>query len=238
MAAGQVSEAEARLEEGRRIAQDIGVPDIEAWYHGPMILLRMHEGRSEEAVPLAAAALQRFPTAILYQAAFAWPCTEAGREEEGSAILARLREEGFPKTGAYLWLLAISMLARTCANLDDAEAASDLHRLLRPHRGQMVLAQSCWLGPVTHHLGLLATTLERYDEADNHFADAAAVQERISARAGLVHTQLQWALMLRRRSLPGDTTQARTLLKSAAVGARASGLAGLLPRIDAHLHQT
>jgi DNA-binding SARP family transcriptional activator len=239
-AGGRLQEAERLLEETGRLAEALGQPDLVVWSHSPLSVLRLLQGRPEEAAALIGVVIERLPGVLAYQAILAWAHAEAGREEEARTILAHIGAEGFTKardylTRDYLWLVGSASLARACARLGDVEAAEELHSLLLPHRDQMVIAQTVWLGPVAHDLGLLASTLERYDEADSHFAHAADAQERIGAQAGLVHTQLEWARMLRRRARLEDTVRARTLLEAALAGAREVGATGLVPRIDALL---
>jgi sugar phosphate isomerase/epimerase len=90
---------------------------------------------------------------------------------------------------------------------------------------------------VTHDLGLLATVLGRYAEADEHFAVAVAVQDRMGAKGMVVHTRLEWARMLLRRDRPEDAPRARTLLEAATAGAREVNIPAVEARIDQLLAQ-
>ena len=85
-----------------------------------------------------------------------------------------------------------------------------------PYRGQMIVAQANGIGPVGYFLGLLAVVLGRLDEADEHFAFAAELQERTGARGLLVQTRLGWARLLLQRGEPGDGERARRLAAAAA----------------------
>jgi tetratricopeptide (TPR) repeat protein len=71
------------------------------------------------------------------------------------------------------------------------------------------------LGPVARHLGILATTISRWEEAGRHFDDAIAMNARIGARPALAHTQDDYARMLLARDAPGDTEKALALLAEA-----------------------
>jgi hypothetical protein len=90
---------------------------------------------------------------------------------------------------------------------------------------------------VAHHLGLLATTLGRYEEADQHFHDALAIHERIGAPQFVAQTRLERASMLLRRRGPGDEEQARNLLGQALSTARELGLLNVERRAAALLSQ-
>jgi hypothetical protein len=119
-----------------------------------------------------------------------------------------------------------------CACLVDPTAAAELYELLLPSPAAMATGQTVWLGPVTHDLGLLATVLERYEEAEEHFAVAVEVQDRMGAQGFVVHTRLAWARMLVQRAGTNDAFRARTLLEEAKAGARAVGIPAIEARID------
>ena len=81
--------------------------------------------------------------------------------------------------------------------------------------------------PVSHVLGQLASVLDRYDEADAHFARAAAFNDRAGAKFFAANTNLAWARMLLERDAPGDDERARDLLTAAHTGAAAHGYSGI-----------
>ena len=68
-------------------------------------------------------------------------------------------------------------------------------------------------GAVDRHLGLLATTMERFAEAERHFAQAIALNARLGARLLVAHTECDLAELLRRRGT--DDRRARVLLEGA-----------------------
>jgi hypothetical protein len=110
--------------------------------------------------------------------------------------------------------------------------AEELYDALFPFRANIVNGQTIWLGPVGHDLGLLATVLGRFGDAEAHFADAVERQDRMGARVTVVHTRLAWADLLRRRNAAGDGPPARRLLEEAKAGAADVGLARIEARID------
>ena len=59
-------------------------------------------------------------------------------------------------------------------------------------------------GSVARPLGLALATAGRFDEADEAFAEAAAVHERIDAPIELARTRVNWAQMLTSRGQSGD----------------------------------
>jgi hypothetical protein len=90
-------------------------------------------------------------------------------------------------------------------------------------------------GPVALQLGVLATTLHEYDDAERHFAEALDVSNTLSAPYWIARTQLEWAEMLRRRAKPDDAARASTLLTAALEAARTYGFGALETRTKALL---
>jgi hypothetical protein len=82
-------------------------------------------------------------------------------------------------------------------------------------------------GSVAFYLGLLATTVGDWPEAETHFAAAAATHERIGAPFWLARTRLEWARMLLARGEPRDGERAHHLLRQALATARDMGLANI-----------
>ena len=112
-----------------------------------------------------------------------------GRTEQAQAELAQLLgpalERLDPTFYGMGWSIFAVLLTTAAVRLSAVEVAARLYDLLVPQAG--LNAQDC--GAVgfhraySHHLGTLAATLARWDEADEHLADAAAMHERMGARA-------------------------------------------------------
>ena len=67
-------------------------------------------------------------------------------------------------------------------------------------------------GSVAHFLGRLCHVLDRYDEADQWFAEALACHEGMQAPYFVAYTQIAWASLLADRDQPGDVQRVRTLI--------------------------
>jgi hypothetical protein len=63
------------------------------------------------------------------------------------------------------------------------------------------------------HVGLLCATMGRWSEAQQHFEQALAMNNRIGARVPLAHTQHDYAAMLLARSEAGDRERAVWLIE-------------------------
>ena len=79
-------------------------------------------------------------------------------------------------------------------------------------------------GSVSRYLGLLSSTMRRFDEAEVHYQNALAMNERLGARPWLADTQNDYAQTLLARGNQGDPEQARNLLEAAQATYRALGM--------------
>lgn len=158
----------------------------------------------------------------------------------GAAHVAfeRMARNGFailPRDGR--WTACLACLAEVCVALGDASRAAVLHRLLLPYSGRnLVLGNgSGCVGSADRLLGLLAATMAQWSDAERHFSEAIAMNERIGAIAPLAHSRRNYANMLLARGLPGDRERAVQLLKHVRNSATALGLAALVRKVEADL---
>ena len=99
---------------------------------------------------------------------------ETGGEADARVAFEQLAINNFgdvpPDTN---WLPTLALLADVCARLRDLRRAGILYHLLLPHAGHNAhfLILTCY-GPISHYLGMLAATLSRYEEAEQHFRSA------------------------------------------------------------------
>ena len=80
--------------------------------------------------------------------------------------------------------------------------------------------------------GSLAACLDRWDDAERHFTDALAMNERLGSRPYVVRTHRAWASMLLDRNAAGDAARARELLAAGRAEAEQLGMARELVRFD------
>jgi class 3 adenylate cyclase/tetratricopeptide (TPR) repeat protein len=236
MVAGRLDDVEHWSAEAQRLGDVAGQPDTLPFARAPLGSTRLLQGRAREALELVTPVVERFPGAPVFLGMQAWAMSELGQVDEARAVVDGLRQPGrFANVPAdYMRLIVLSVLSRACYGIRDPAMAGELYDLLIPFRSAMVSMQGVWLGPVTHDLGLLATTLGRYDEAGRFFAHAVEVQDGIGARATVVHTRLQWARMLLAQGLE-HRRQARPLLDRAKAGAHQVRIPVVEARIDALL---
>jgi hypothetical protein len=87
-------------------------------------------------------------------------------------------------------------------------------------------------GSYARPCGTLAACLGRWDDAERHFADAVAMNERLGARPYVVRTRRAWAAMLLDRNAPGDRERATDLIAAVRAEAEQLGMARELVRFE------
>lgn len=200
--------------------------------------IRRDQGRIDEMIDAARSYTERHATARPWRCIVALFSAELGRSAEAQSELDEWRTAGFehiPRDAN--WLFCLAHLAEVSASLGDTGTSAELYELLLPYAERCVLtgyAAVC-SGSVMLYLGLLATTLRRFDEATHHFEHASERHGRWGARPWLARSQHAYAQMLCVRSEPGDLKRASDLLKQALGTAREIGMQGLIPQIEATL---
>src|SRR6266516_1044959 len=123
-------------------------------------------------------------------------------------------------------------MAEVCHFLGDAVRAAFLYNALLPHAQRWVNVgqAAATLGCLSRHLGLLATTMGRWEEAEQHFHYALDAHEKAGARLWLGWTQFQYADMVLRRDSAGDREKALSLLSRALDIAQRLEMKALLER--------
>jgi DNA-binding CsgD family transcriptional regulator len=129
----------------------------------------------------------------------------------------------------------MTYLAEVCTYLGDATRAAMLYQLLLPYAGRAIVVggQVACYGAASRYLGMLATTMEHWPEAEQHFEAALTMNAKMGAQTWLAHTQHDYATMLFTRNQPGDAEQAAGLLQDASATARELGMRALEDRIAA-----
>jgi hypothetical protein len=125
-------------------------------------------------------------------------------------------------------------LSEALFEVRDSSATEVAYAALRPLAAQVdVLAVSVVCGgSYARAYGMLATRLGRWDDAERHFTDALAMNERLGARPYVVRTQCVWASMLLERNAAGDAARARELIAAGRAEAEQLGMAREIVRFE------
>ncbi|GAG20953.1 unnamed protein product, partial [marine sediment metagenome] len=84
------------------------------------------------------------------------------------------------------------------------------------------------IGAASRILGILASTMSRWDDAEVHFLDAITMNERIGARPWLARGRFEYARMLMTRDGPGDRRKALEQLDQALATFQELGMKGFM----------
>jgi hypothetical protein len=223
--AGDYARAEDRIFAARGQSNVDRAWDVTSMFMIQLYTLRKEQGRIAEIAHDVEAFLRGEPPRVLYRCLLVDLYVRLDRLEEARSVL----DEVAGRDLAALekdneWIFGMALLSEDCRTLAAAERATQLYELLLPHAGQNVTSYpEVTLGAVTRYLALLAETCNRPVDAARHYEDALQQNERAGARPALAHTQHDYGSFL----LARDEVRARELQASAALTARALGLAAL-----------
>jgi tetratricopeptide (TPR) repeat protein len=231
---GRLEEAERFIEDSRALAK-AQTPDAPTAYWMQLFMLRKEQGRLDEVLGPVEQHAAAYPTRPLYRYALAHLHAQAGRVREATWALEALAVHDFedlPRNDE--WLFGISLLAEVVELVDDRARAQCLYDFLRPHHDQIAVAAIVvGNGAIARPLGILASVLGRLEDADGHFAEAVAVEQRLGAHLSVARSEYDWARVLLAADRPGDRERARGLLDQASAIAEAVGSVDLQRRIAA-----
>jgi DNA-binding CsgD family transcriptional regulator len=151
---------------------------------------------------------------------------ETGQREEARAELEQRFERLLDVPRTRTWLRVLTIIAEVVVGLRDVDRAAVLYDSLSPFAGWNHCGgyHDHSGGCVSYYLGLLATTLERWDEAEQHFALSLERNTEWGYRPYVAYTRYGWADMLLRRGEAGDRERATSMLSEAKATARELGM--------------
>ena len=194
--AGDIDEAEQLSERELSAGMSAGVPNALRGYALQLLIIRDEQGRAGEIADLAVQmAIDDVGTpATPVMAAFA--CVRAGRDDDARALLGPVALRDLPRDS--VWLGALCGAAQVALALDDRELASTVDELLRPFAGRncVIALGTISIGPVDRYLSFTARTLGDGARAEQHLADAIALDERMRARRWLERDRADLASLL------------------------------------------
>jgi predicted ATPase/class 3 adenylate cyclase len=231
---GQFEECERLAQEALAIGQNLELPQVMGLFGTQMFTLHRELGRLNEVEPILRHFMQTTEGAKAWGPGLALIYAELGRTAEARAQFDQVAANDFADIPHDVnWLPCMTYLADVCNFLGDRARAALLYERLLPYKKVAVLmatGSACY-GSASRYLGALATTMARWDEAEQYFQDASAMNSAMGARPWLAHTQYQYARMLLTRDEAGDSDRAARLLKDALATARELGMRSLEHRI-------
>jgi class 3 adenylate cyclase/tetratricopeptide (TPR) repeat protein len=238
--AGRVHEGERLAHQALEVGISAGYPDALLFFGAQLLAIRIVQGRLGEFKSQIAEFVTQHPGLWAWQASLALCHCELNHWNEARMVFQKLAADGFASRPYDVnWLPGMAFSAEVCAELGDVPSAAVLSRLLAPYANQLVTTGpvACF-GSVARYLGRLAATVGSLDEADTHFAAAAATHARIGAPAWLARTRLDWASVLLTRQGHDDVQVAIKLLDQALDTARQLALNTLERQASAIIEKT
>jgi class 3 adenylate cyclase/tetratricopeptide (TPR) repeat protein len=175
-------------------------------------------------------AVAEFPATVAWRVGLAQLVCDLGKLDEAREHVNVLARDGFAAlaldpSGHY----ALVGASEVVAELADATHAEQLLDLLRPAAGLgSHLGPWAYHGAVDRYLGLLAATVDRLDEAVEHYEAALAIHRRMGARPWLARSRYDLARALLVRDDPGDRERAFSELNDALDAANTIGMPRLV----------
>lgn len=214
-------------EEGRAryTSQSLGSADLAAGSVAQLALLRQLQGRLPELEPVWRPIVERFSGIPAFAAYFALLHAHAGAVGEAVGIIDRLVADERPIPRDWLWKATLQLLSDACAETEHKPAAGPLYAALVTYASSnATIAHMISFGSMARVVGRLATVLERYDEAEQHFKTALAANDKMGFHAWTAWTRLNYGDMLLHRNRPNDREGATELLQQAYDFAKESGM--------------
>ena len=226
--AGNTEQTELLATEALQLGTDSGQPDANFFFGTQLAAVSFQRGTYGELVPAIEQLSDDTPVfAGVLAAHLAVAHVEAGRIDDARRLLEEFAAADFDLPLDPTWISGMVAYAEVAIACRAQKCAGPLFDQLAPWADQMPMPGITADGPVSHYVGGLATVLGRYDEADAHFAQAAAFSDRANAKFFAARTNLSWGQMLAERRAPGDTDKARDLLTKAHAAAAAAKYANV-----------
>jgi class 3 adenylate cyclase len=230
---GRYSEAEQLAQQLLLAGQRLQLPIYLQSSLVQLFDIRVNQGRGAELEGLVKGTVQQYPENMGWLAVLAYLYAILEREPEAREQFEKLAAEEFaniPDDVNYLGTIACTAYA--ARYLGDARRAGILYGMLLPYNGLTITANggALCIGAASGYLGLLAETMGRLKEAEAHYQEAIAMNDRIGARPLLGHTRVLYAEMLLARVEPGDRHKAREQVDQALPIFQEMGMKALLER--------
>ncbi|WPH18996.1 helix-turn-helix transcriptional regulator [Variovorax paradoxus] len=230
---GRFADAERLAGETFTIGQRFLPGNAQGAYSLQIFVLRRHQGRLGEVLPVLRGLVGSVPRDSLWQPGLALICTELDLHEPAREAYEALAADGFAGIARDgMWLTNIVFAAEVCARLGDRPRAALLYRLLAPYAGRNVVTGTniACFGAVDRYRGMLAALAGDDANAAVHLEAAVALDERCGGRPWLAYSRFEWARWLAAR---GDAAAAGTQLDAALALGRELGMASLARRCEA-----
>lgn len=197
---------------------------------GQRYYLRLLQGRVSEMEDVLRAVVVQWRGVPLIRAGLALIHASGGRTDEALREIDELTADNLGGVSRdLLWMATLVTLVDACAEADESAPAQALYDALLPYAsGNVAISGTATAGSAARVLGRLATLLERWELAEEHYQAAIEANEGMGFGAWVAMTRLHYGDMLQRRNGPGDRARAAALLQQALDAAQEMGMAKVM----------
>jgi tetratricopeptide (TPR) repeat protein len=225
---GRLDEAGAFLRQALELAAD----GTSEFLIAASAVLSRERAAYSDAYQSAQRLTERWPAIATYRVLLALTQLDLGRERDARFHFEALfGDHHLHLPHEELFLPCAALLAELCVELGDQKRSAELYSRLIPYSSLFVfLGQGFALGPVSLHLGSLATFLRRFELASQHLGTALCLSRSAGLRTWSAHANYLLAHCL---ALEGDRVsegRCRDCIGEAVVEAEALGMTRLLKK--------
>ena len=233
---GRFEECEQLARQAIAIGQRAQDPTAPLLFETIINVLRMVQGKVDDREAAILRYLEDYPKIPSHRATLANLYCRLGRREDGQREFDQVAAHDFanlPRDGS--WSPTMANLAYVCSYLSDVRRAAILYDLLLPYAPLQCVIGSAAIGTgsALRFLGILASTMSRWEDAAAHFEGALLMNTRIGAKPFVALTQQEYGGMLLKRGQPGDRDKAIEILDRALATANEIGMQGLIRDVTA-----
>jgi class 3 adenylate cyclase len=212
---GDLQESERWAAEAYAVGTVAREPDAAMLFGAHLSHIRPFQGRLGELVEQIMQLAGEQNSIPAWRAGAALALIECGRVDEARELARAEDFQSVPWDDT--WSTGMVVWAEVCSRLRVPDRAGELYELLAPFSSQLALAGgSLAFGSISWALGALAATLERYEEAESHFAAATEIESSLGATLFLARTRVGWARALIDRGRPEDLNRVQPMLEAVA----------------------
>jgi tetratricopeptide (TPR) repeat protein len=167
-----------------------------------LFALRREQDRHPELEAILSREALSHPTESFWQCLLAVLMTEGERYDEASDIIGHLLDSGanaIPHDG--YWLASQALIADASTAIGDTRYAAALLASMKPYSRLFISPGNrvIFFGPVSHYLGRLSATLERWADAATYYDEALAAEKNARIPVFEGYTEYAYGDMLVRR---------------------------------------
>jgi predicted ATPase/class 3 adenylate cyclase len=226
--------AEQELQAAFQVGKQGGQPEANMAYLSQLSVLRRDQGRHGELLEILRGAADQFSHLPVWRVIFAGLYCETDRLDDARAEIEKLAAVDYKIPLDWTWPSTVMSLGQICVDLAQQKIAALYYPQLQAVAGQVGvtgIGLVCY-GSLALPCGQLAACLKRWEESEQYFNQAIAMNARIRARPYLVRTRRAYASMLLERNMLGNRARAAELIAEAYTEADQLGMQREITRLD------